>query len=76
MGAAFSPSLSNIFMSVILRRFLNTQKHQPILLRRYIDDIFMIWLNEHNLTEFMNSLNTFHPISNLQIISQICLQIS
>lgn len=61
MGAAFSPSLANIFMSVILRRFLNTQKHQPILLRRYIDDIFMIWSNEHNLTEFMNNLNTFHP---------------
>ena len=25
MGAAFSPSLANIFMSVILRRFLNTK---------------------------------------------------
>ena len=29
MGAVFSPTIANIFMSVILRRFLSTQKISP-----------------------------------------------
>ena len=43
MGAAFSPTIANIFMSVVLRRFLRTQLHHPLLLKRYIDDILIIW---------------------------------
>ena len=30
MGAAFSPTVANIYMSVILRNFLNTQQQQPL----------------------------------------------
>ena len=29
MGAAFSPTLANIVMSIALQRFLSTQKDQP-----------------------------------------------
>ena len=64
MGAAFSPTIANIFMSIFLQRFLQTQKNKPLLLRRYIDDIFLIWPKQHNLTTFINELNSFHP--NLQ----------
>ena len=39
MGAAFSPTVANIYMSTILDRFLKTQKTQPLLLKQYIDDI-------------------------------------
>ena len=60
MGAAFSPTVANIFMSVILRKFLNTQQ-QPLLLARYIDDIFMIWPNNQELDQFLHDLNDFHP---------------
>ncbi len=60
MGAAFSPTVANIFMSVIIRRFLSAQNDKPTLLKRYIDDIFVIWPNETNLTQFTSDLNSFH----------------
>ena len=62
MGAAFSPTIANIFMSTILNRFLQTQHTQPLLLTRYIDDIFMIWTDTtNNLQSFLTALNDFHP---------------
>ena len=59
MGAAFSPTAANIFMSVTIRRFLRTQNKKPLLLVRYIDDIFMIWTHtEDDLKEFLTDLNS------------------
>ncbi|XP_064399316.1 uncharacterized protein LOC135345790 [Halichondria panicea] len=56
MGAAFSPTIANIFMSIIA-----SQPKKPHLLKRYIDDIFIIW--EHSLEDllnFLSALNCFH----------------
>ena len=62
MGATFSPTIANIFMSTILRDFLQTQRIQPLLITRYIDDIFMIWTDSTDkLTTFLTNLNKFHP---------------
>ena len=61
MGAAFSPTIANIFLSVTLREFLQTQPHKPLLLKRYIDNIFIIWPHEHTLGHFLTALNSFHP---------------
>ena len=62
MGAAFSPTIANIFMSVILRRFLRTQRYHPLLLKRYIDDIIIIWTESQQLLDtFLTALNDFHP---------------
>ena len=62
MGAPFSPTIANIFMSTILRDFLPTQHSKPLLITRYIDDIFMIWTDSTDeLTLFLNDLNRFHP---------------
>ncbi len=62
MGAAFSPTIANIFMSVILRQFLRTQQIQPLIILRYIDDIFMIWPDSTTtLQSFLTALNSFHP---------------
>ena len=52
---------TGIAMSVLLRKFLNTQKNKPILIRRYIDDIFILWPHNHNLNEFTTAINNFHP---------------
>lgn len=60
MGSAISPTIANIFMSVFFRRFLPTQKEQPDLLCRYIDDIFILWPNKENFEQFAHSLNSFH----------------
>ena len=62
MGAAFSPTIANIFMSTVLGKFINSQPKKPLLLTRYIDDIFLIWTNtQRELEYFLTSLNSFHP---------------
>ena len=61
MGAPFSPTIANIFMSIMLQDFLKTQQTHPLLIKRYIDDIFMIWTGPTlKLTSFLNDLNAFH----------------
>ena len=65
MGAAFSPRVPNIDMSVTLQSFLRTQTKQPLLLVRYIDDIFLIWTyTSESLDQFLHSLNNFNPSLN------------
>ena len=62
MGAAFSPTVANIYMSIMIRRFLRTQPKHPLLLVRYIDDIFMIWTyTVQELDQFLKDLNNFNP---------------
>ena len=61
MGAAFSPTIANIFMSKFLKKFLKTEKEQLLFLSRYIDDIFIIWPTRYNLDKFAHNLNNFHP---------------
>ena len=61
MGASFSPTIANIFLSVILKKFMQSQRTTPIFLARYIDDIFMLWPGDQDLHKFMNALNSFHP---------------
>ena len=62
MGAPFSPTIANIFMSVIIRQFLETQPVKPLLIKRYIDDIFIVWQHgENSLISFLSELNISHP---------------
>ena len=62
MGAAFSPTIANIFLSTIIRSFLLTQPIHPLAIARYIDDIVIIWTHTtETLTIFLNNLNSFHP---------------
>ena len=61
MGMAFSPTVTTIFMSVTFRSFLETQKEQPLLLVRYIDDILIIWPDKNPINHFLAAMNSFHP---------------
>ena len=62
MGTAMAPSYANMFMNDLENKFLNQSQNQPYLWIRYIDDIFMIWLNnQESLLQFINELNDFHP---------------
>ena len=62
MGAAFSPTIANIYMSVTLQKFLKARQQKPLLLKRYIDDIIIIWTHsKESLEEFLFALNHFHP---------------
>ena len=61
MGASFSPTAANIFMSVTLNTFLNSRQKTPLYPKRYIDDIFLIWPKNQDLPKFLNELNNYHP---------------
>ena len=62
MGAAFSPTIANIYMSSLINKFMLTQSTTPLILTRYIDDIFMIWNDSiDTLNTFLMKLNSFHP---------------
>uniref|UniRef100_A0A1X7SVF2 Reverse transcriptase domain-containing protein n=1 Tax=Amphimedon queenslandica TaxID=400682 RepID=A0A1X7SVF2_AMPQE len=61
MGAAFSPSIANIYMSVLLKSFLSKRSDKSLLIKRYIDDIFMIWQKHHDLNKFVDDINSYHP---------------
>ena len=62
MGAAFSPSIANIYMSTVVNEFLQTQAVKPLIFTRYIDDIFMIWKDtQEALNTFIDNLNSVHP---------------
>ena len=61
MGAAFSPTIANIFLSVTIQKFLQTQEKKPTLLKRYIDDIIVIWPHpEEDIKKFLSDLNDFY----------------
>ena len=61
MGDAFSPTVANIYMSILLKNFLHTTNQKPLLLKQYIDDIFLIWPpGNQDFTTFVESLNSYH----------------
>ena len=73
MGAAFSPTIANIYMSNILKRFLDSSPIKPLIISRYIDDIFMIWSGTtEDLNTFMSNLNSIHP--NLKFTHEVSQQ--
>ena len=62
IGTKFAPLYACIFMDYIEREFLKSEKIQPWIWFRYIDDIFFIWTtSEKELDKFLNHLNSFHP---------------
>ena len=61
MGSACSPAIANIFISTLLGNFLSSVTEKPFFMKRYIDDIFIIWPKHQDFNAFFKSLNSFHP---------------
>ena len=62
MGTELAPSFANIFMGWFEDKFVYSYHSQPLLWKRYIDDIFIIWQHgETELTKFVRHLNDQHP---------------
>ena len=62
IGTTFAPPYACIFMDQVKSKFLQTQKFQPLVWFRYIDDIFFIWTHgEKSLKNFMMEFNNFNP---------------
>ena len=61
MGTKMAPAYAGIFMSSLEEPFLATQPLKPLLFRRYIDDILIVWEHGHQqLTTFLTALNALH----------------
>ena len=59
MGTKLAPSYANLFMKKFEEKYIYIYALQPILLKRFINDIFFIWPHGRELLlEFMNHLNT------------------
>ena len=62
MGTKLTPSYANLFITKFEEKYVYTYPLQPILWKRFIDDIFYIWpQGREPLLKFMNLLNTGHP---------------
>ena len=60
MAASFSPTIANIYMSVILKNFIKTVTEKPVFLKRYTDNILLLWTRKQDLGKILHQLNNFH----------------
>ena len=61
MGTRVAPSLANTFMDDFEEKYVYTYRTQPLLWKRYIDDVFCVWTKpESELLQFIEHLNTCH----------------
>ena len=61
MGTKMAPSYANLFMDRFERAFLAQEPTQPLVWKRYIDDILCIWIGTRSELEgFLDRLNKAH----------------
>ena len=61
IGTKFAPAYANLFMNRLEERLLDSWDKKPLVLMRYMDDIFVIWTHgEDCLQEFISYLNSSH----------------
>jgi hypothetical protein len=62
MGTRAAPTFPNIFMAKIDKMVLAGNETLISFFRRFIDDIFMLWLGtEEQFLTFMDNINSLHP---------------
>ena len=61
MGTKLAPSFANLFMGHFEDKFVYSYPLQPLIWKRFIDDIFFVWTyGQDELDKFVNYLNTCH----------------
>ena len=60
MGTKMAPSYANLFMDRFERAFLAQKPIQPLIWKRYKDDILCIWIGTRSELEFLDRLNKAH----------------
>ncbi len=62
MGSKCSPAVACTFMALFEQEFVSTYRLQPLLWKRYIDDIVIFWQHgEDELVQFVDYLNNCLP---------------
>ena len=62
MGSRIAPSLAIVFMGALEKQFFSdTERGQPDMYARYIDDVFAVWTQgRDSLTHYLDFLNSKH----------------
>ena len=61
MGTRVAPSVANLVMYRTMKRALDKYPLKPLIWRRFIDDIFVLWTHgEEEFHKFAKYLNTVH----------------
>lgn len=59
IGTKVAPSYANLVMSIFEEKYVYTYKQQPLLWKRFIDDIFGLWpYSVNSLLQFVEHLNS------------------
>ena len=62
-GTKLAPAYANILMNKLEQTILFSTPFNPIYYKRYIDDIFILWLNSiTDPDKFTIELNNYHPL--------------
>ena len=62
IGTKMAPPYAIIFMGNLEEQILQDCSFKPLVWRRYINDIFLLWQHvEEKLKEFLDILNRYHP---------------
>ena len=62
MGAKMALAFANIFVSAIETEIINTSPHNPLVWKRFIDDIFSLWnIHKDDTYSFDQLANYHHP---------------
>ena len=61
MGNCLSPVLSNIYMEFFETRIANSILPENLFWVRYVDDIFVLWEDENDITVTLRELNSLVP---------------
>ena len=64
MGSPLGPTLSNVFLCHYEKLWLNEclSQFKPVVYRRYVDDIFVLFKSKEDLKIFVNYMNSKHKI--------------
>ena len=58
MGSPLSPVLANLYMEYFESELLPSLSPQPSFWVRYVDDVLIMWPDQHNFQLFFNSVNS------------------
>ena len=68
MGSPLGPTLANLFMGYNEQKWLESDHGRLVnFYRRYMDDIFCLFENEHQTLTFLEFVNSQHPNLNFTI---------
>lgn len=61
MGSPLSPVMANIYMEYLEEQALESAPLKPSLWLRYVDDTFVLWPHQEDVTSLLTHLNNIEP---------------